>query len=136
MERLRTYWGGMLERGAVTFWEEFDPAITGPEQYDMYGDKFGKSLCHAWSASPIYLLSKYFVGLRQSGAGFILAPQLKYFSSLDCTLPIGSGDGFIRVSWDGKTLGVETNRQGGIVQLENQQHRLAPNKLWQYSNEV
>ena len=136
MERLRTYWGGMLERGAVTFWEEFDPAITGPEQYDMYGDKFGKSLCHAWSASPIYLLSKYFAGLRQSGAGFILAPQLKYFSSLDCTLPIGSGDGFVRVSWDGKTLGVETNRQGGIVQLENQQHRLAPNKLWQYSNEV
>ena len=33
------------------------------EQYDMYGDHFGKSLCHAWAASPIYFLAKYFAGL-------------------------------------------------------------------------
>lgn len=25
MEQMKNYWGGMLERGAVTFWEEFDP---------------------------------------------------------------------------------------------------------------
>ncbi len=55
LTRIREYWGGMLERGAVTFWEECDPAVLAEEQYDMYGDKFGKSLCHAWSASPIYL---------------------------------------------------------------------------------
>ncbi len=129
MDKLRTYWGGMLERGAVTFWEEFDPTVTGPEQYDMYGDKFGKSLCHAWSASPIYLLSKYFVGLRQSGTGFGLEPRLEYFDQLDCTLPIGSGDGFVRLHWDGENLEVETNRKGGILQFRNQQYRLLPNKL-------
>ena len=128
MEKLRTYWGGMLERGAVTFWEEFDPTISGPAQYDMYGDKFGKSLCHAWSASPIYLLSKYFVGLRQSENGFVLTPKLEYFGQLDCSLPIGSGDGFVHIHWDGKNLKVETNRKDGILQLENQQHRLLPNK--------
>ncbi len=60
METIRSYWGGMLERGAVTFWEEYDPEVVGEAQYDMYGDRFGKSLCHAWAASPIYLLSKYF----------------------------------------------------------------------------
>lgn len=135
MDKLRTYWGGMLERGAVTFWEEFDPTVTGPEQYDMYGDKFGKSLCHAWSASPIYLLSKYFVGLSQSGSSFCLAPMLEYFPSLDCTLPIGSGNGFVRLRWDGSLLEVETNRKGGILQFENQQYRLVPGKQWKSKEE-
>jgi len=61
---IREYWGGMLDRGAVTFWEEYDPEVPDDQQYDMYGDRFGKSLCHAWAASPIYLLAKYFVGLQ------------------------------------------------------------------------
>ena len=25
----------------------------------MYGDAFGKSLCHAWTASPIYLIARW-----------------------------------------------------------------------------
>ncbi len=58
-ERMTAYWGGMLERGATTFWEEYDPTVTGEAQYDMYGDRFGKSLCHAWAASPLYLISRY-----------------------------------------------------------------------------
>jgi hypothetical protein len=31
----------------------------------MYGRPFGKSLCHAWGASPIYLLGKYYLGVNQ-----------------------------------------------------------------------
>ena len=58
-DRLTSYWGGMLDRGAVTFWEEFDPTVPDEEQYDMYGDRFGKSLCHAWAASPLYLIGRY-----------------------------------------------------------------------------
>lgn len=58
-EEIRSYWGGMIERGAVTIWEEFDPQVEGAGQYAMYGDPFGKSLCHAWGASPIYLIGKY-----------------------------------------------------------------------------
>lgn len=38
------------------------------QQYDMYGDRFGKSLCHAWGASPVYLLARYFVGLEITDA--------------------------------------------------------------------
>lgn len=30
----------------------------------MYGHPYGKSLCHAWGASPIYLLGKYYLGVR------------------------------------------------------------------------
>lgn len=130
MERLRAYWGGMLERGAVTFWEEFDPAAKGPEQYDMYGDKFGKSLCHAWAASPIYLIARYFVGLRREGDGFVLAPRLEYFPALDCTLPVDGTDGFVRLRWDGSTLTAETNRTGGALELSGERYELRPDGPW------
>ena len=108
LARIREYWGGMLERGAVTFWEEYDPAVPKEEQYDMYGDKFGKSLCHAWSASPIYLLAKYFVGLTVTDpvkGTYEIRPHLEYFESLHCTLPVGEKD--IHIMWDGKELRIE-----------------------------
>lgn len=126
MERLRAYWGGMLERGAVTFWEEFDPSVTGTAQYDMYGDRFGKSLCHAWAASPIYLLARYFVGLSREGDGFALEPRLEYFSALDCTLPVGGAGGFVRVRWDGGLLAVETNWKGGTLWIGGDRYGLPP----------
>lgn len=126
MDTIRSYWGEMLARGAVTFWEEFDPEVTGVEQYHMYGDMFGKSLCHAWAASPIYLLSRYFVGLLQTGPGgsFALEPRLEYFGSLECTLPIGGGDGYVSLRWDGATLEAWTNCKNGNLTLNGKQYRL------------
>jgi hypothetical protein len=49
---VRTYWGGMLDAGADTFWEAFDPdnPLTSP-----YGDIHVNSFCHAWSCSPTWL---------------------------------------------------------------------------------
>ena len=92
LSEIKAYWGGMLAQGAVTFWEEFDPQKTVDEQYSMYGDPFGKSLCHAWAASPIYLLSRYFVGLRQTvpgGSEYEVNPRTDLLSDLDCTFPMG-----------------------------------------------
>ena len=91
-ETIHDYWGGMIERGAVTFWELFDPKQEGREQYGMYGDPFGKSLCHAWGASPIYLLGKYFLGVRPTSPGYKtyeVKPAVQYFEKLDCTVPVG-----------------------------------------------
>ena len=126
MDTIRSYWGEMLARGAVTFWEEFDPKVTGAEQYDMYGDRFGKSLCHAWAASPIYLLARYFVGVRQTGpeGGFVLEPHLEYFGSLECTLPVGGGDGYVSLRWDGAALEAWTNCKDGSLKLGGKQYRL------------
>jgi len=31
----------------------------------MYGRKYGKSLCHAWGAAPLYLLGRYYKKERQ-----------------------------------------------------------------------
>lgn len=56
-EKMKTYWGGMLDRGADTFWE-----IYNPEQLDIspYGGKIIHSFCHAWSCTPTYFLRTYF----------------------------------------------------------------------------
>lgn len=132
LDSIRSYWGGMIERGAVTFWEEFDPSITGPEQYDMYGDKFGKSLCHAWSASPIYLIARYIVGLELNGPGdvdFILTPHLEYFTGLDCTLPVRDKGDYVHVLWDGQELQVRTSCRDGILQLGGRQILLNPDTI-------
>jgi len=49
LELLRSYWGGMLARGASTFWEIHDPArpFLSP-----YGNHLVNSYCHTWSCSP------------------------------------------------------------------------------------
>ena len=60
---IKTYWKGMLDLGATTVWEEYNPNLSGAQHYEMYGNKYGKSLCHAWGASPIYLLGKYYLGV-------------------------------------------------------------------------
>ena len=92
LTEIKSYWGGMLKLGAVTFWEEYDPKLPLEKQYAMYGDPFGKSLCHAWAASPIYLLARYFVGLcpdQDSASGFAIHPAPGFSDSLDCTLQLG-----------------------------------------------
>ncbi len=127
---IRGYWGGMLERGAVTFWEEFDPAVTGTAQYDMYGDRFGKSLCHAWAASPVYLLARYLVGLEtimdcsegEEKLSFILAPQLSYFGKLDCTLPVGMDGASVQLYWDGHSLRVRADGTEGYLRADGCTH--------------
>ncbi|MCE5323489.1 glycoside hydrolase family 78 protein [bacterium] len=59
LARIRLCWGGMLERGASTWWETFDPSWpTGKICPD--------SLCHAWSAAPTYFLPAEILGVRPS----------------------------------------------------------------------
>ena len=125
LDKIRAYWGGMLDRGAVTFWEQFDPEAPVEEQYDMYGDRFGKSLCHAWAASPIYFLAKYFMGLNITEAGgksFEVSPHTEFFDSFDCALPVGDGE--VRLIWDGKELSVETTVSGGILNYNGEIRQL------------
>lgn len=70
LNEIKSYWGGMLRLGATSFWELYNPAEEGESHYAMYGRRFGKSLCHAWGASPAYLLGKYFLGVAPTSAGF------------------------------------------------------------------
>lgn len=53
---LSTYWGGMLDEGADTFWELYNPQ--NPNE-SPYGGTIVNSYCHAWSCAPAYFLRKY-----------------------------------------------------------------------------
>ena len=53
---LKSYWGKMIDLGADTFWEAFDP---NDLDFSPYGSPIINSYCHAWSCTPTYLLRKY-----------------------------------------------------------------------------
>lgn len=55
MGLIRHYWGGMVEAGADTFWEVYDPSqpLASP-----YGDIHINSYCHAWSCTPTWIFRK------------------------------------------------------------------------------
>ena len=67
---MKSYWGGMLRLGATTFWEKYNPEERGTQHLAMYGRPYGKSLCHAWGASPIYIIGRYFLGVRPVKPGY------------------------------------------------------------------
>ena len=129
-EKILEYWGGMLDMGAVTFWEEFDPAQTGDEKYGMYGDPYGKSLCHAWGASPIYLIGRYFVGLYPTKPGyqeFAVQPEgIHILEKFSGEFPVKNGS--VRISWEKPCLTVSTDVPGGTVILREKRYSLAPGK--------
>ena len=126
----------MIKKGATTIWEEYDPSVTGKQQFAMYGDPFGKSLCHAWGSSPVYLLGRYFMGLQPTSAGystFEVAPHLTMFEHLDCTLPIKGGSVHFRVH-DGQ-VDITTDRPGGTVVTGKEKILLQPNQAVTITNE-
>lgn len=51
LKQIEKIWGAMLESGCQTFWE----TELGADDFDKAG-----SLCHGWSAVPVYLFGKYF----------------------------------------------------------------------------
>ena len=55
-EMLITYWGGMVKKGADTFWEVYDPNDDYKSPYKFYPMN---SYCHAWSCTPVYFIYKY-----------------------------------------------------------------------------
>lgn len=81
MDIIRKFWGGMLNMGATTFWEDFDLDWTKnagridefvPEgKDDIHGDFGGycyvgyrHSLCHGWASGPTAWLSNHVLGVE------------------------------------------------------------------------
>ena len=95
LKEMKNYWGGMLKLGATSFWEEYNPDKKDTEHLAMYGRPFGKSLCHAWGASPIYLLGKYYLGVKPLTAGYqtyIIEPNLGGLAWMEGKVPTPEGD--------------------------------------------
>jgi len=55
-EALTTYWGGMVKKGADTFWEVYDPTDELKSPYNFFPVN---SYCHAWSCTSVYFIRKY-----------------------------------------------------------------------------
>lgn len=101
LKEMKEYWGGMSKLGATSFWEEYDPSKSGTEHYAMYGRKFGKSLCHAWGASPIYLLGKYYLGVKPTAAGYAtytVEPNLGGLHWMEGKVPTPNGEIVLKVT--------------------------------------
>jgi len=92
---MRERYGRMLQRGATTLWESFEPTA---------------SLCHGFSATPVYQLSTEVLGIAPIAPGFVrfrCAPQLADLAHARGVFPTVRGD--IRVAWE---------RTGSDISLE------------------
>jgi hypothetical protein len=81
INNIRQYWGGMLDMGATTFWEDFDldwtvnaagiDELVPPGKKDIHAD-FGAycyknlrhSLCHGWASGPTAWLTAHVLGVQ------------------------------------------------------------------------
>ena len=81
LKDMKEYWGGMLDMGATTFWEDFNldwldnaapiDEVVPEGKIDIHGDygaycyvKFRHSLCHGWASGPCPWLSRYVLGVQ------------------------------------------------------------------------
>ena len=87
LDDMRAFWGGMLQMGATTFWEDFSvdwmqnaapiDEIVPEGKKDIHGDfgaycyrGFRHSLCHGWSSGPATFLLRYVLGVKPLEPGF------------------------------------------------------------------
>ena len=81
LNNIRDFWGGMLDLGATTFWEDFNldwtvnagriDELVPAGKKDIHGDfgnycykGFRHSLCHGWASGPTAWLSEHVLGIQ------------------------------------------------------------------------
>ncbi|HBB90318.1 MAG: hypothetical protein A2X22_06990 [Bacteroidetes bacterium GWF2_49_14] len=120
LEFVRDYWGGMLKLGATSVWEAYDPDQKGDEHYAMYGHPFGKSLCHAWGANPVYLFGKYLLGVKPTSPGYTtytIEPSLAGLEWIKGKVPTPNGT--IELYMNKMEIRVKTAQGKGILRIES-----------------
>jgi hypothetical protein len=111
LDFISQYWGGMLDYGATTFWEDFDLAWTentgridelvAPGKKDLHGDfgahcyvGFRHSFCHGWAGGPTAWLSKNVLGVTPVAPGCAkvkITPHLGRLAWAEGTYPTPKG---------------------------------------------
>ena len=125
-KKIESYWGGMVKLGATSIWEQYIPENKGIEHYQMYGRKYGCSLCHAWGGGPIYLLGRYCLGVYPTSVGYetyAVEPNLGIYKHIDGKTPLPEG-GEVEVRMDAHSCTVRTTRAGGTLILGGKQYSL------------
>jgi alpha-L-rhamnosidase len=106
LDWIRKYWGGMIDEGATSFWEGYDPSW--PKQ-DFHAhlnaddeEGFRTSLAHGWSSGPTAWLSEQILGIRPTAGGFSevnIRPDLAGLPWVRGSMPTPQGP--IRVDYEG-----------------------------------
>lgn len=111
MQIAQEYYGAMLDKGATTFWENFDIEWTKDSsridefptenQKDIHGDfgancytGFRHSLCHGWSSGIIAFLIENVAGIKVIEKGFkkIKIEPMNNIGSMKCDVPTPYGN--------------------------------------------
>ncbi len=110
LDVIREYWGGMLDMGATTFWEDFDinwmknaariDEIVPEDKVDIHGD-YGNycykglrhSLSHGWASGPTSWLTEYVLGIHVEDGGrtVSITPHLCDLDWAKGSLPLKQG---------------------------------------------
>jgi len=122
LELIKRYWGGMLDYGATSFWEDFDldwirnsnhitePPVSGKD--DLHAD-FGNycykglrhSLSHGWSCGPAPFLSERVLGVRFPKPGKVsIQPDLGSLEFVRGCVPTPFGPVKVEADCSGKFL--------------------------------
>ncbi|MFC4779502.1 alpha-L-rhamnosidase N-terminal domain-containing protein [Paenibacillus sp. GCM10023252] len=107
---IRSFWGAMAERGATTWWETFNPSSPACSVASTYQGNVPTYLwegpllsqCHAWGASPAYILHHIVTGVNVLKLGdriiHLSRPLDGGPTKLEAELPTRYGP--ITVSWE------------------------------------
>lgn len=111
LDIISEYWGGMLDLGATTFWEDFNiewlenaariDELVPDGKIDVHGN-YGDycyvghrhSLCHGWASGPTAWMSEHVLGIKVTKAGgkeFKISPNLGRLKYAEGTYPTPYG---------------------------------------------
>jgi len=109
---MKSYWGGMLDAGATSFWEAWDPSWAGSDPHAKLeaDDKVGyyASLAHGWSSGPAAWLMEQLLGITATEPGFrvtTIRPELAGLGAVRGAVATPFGP--VRVDADAKKIAVE-----------------------------
>ena len=134
LHEMKAYWGGMLREGATSFWEKYNPEESGRQHLAMYGRPYGKSLCHAWGASPVYLMGKYYLGVKPVKPGYAeyeVCPVLGGLKWMEGEVPTPFGK--ISVKMDDQRITVRSDGGKGTLLIDGKRIEIPVGKELTYT---
>ncbi|MBR0144618.1 MAG: alpha-L-rhamnosidase [Clostridia bacterium] len=126
LKTMKDYWGGMIQMGATSFFEDFDidwmensfgiDSLPVEGKHDLHGDfggycyrNFRHSLCHGWASGPVPYLQETLLGvafLEPGGKKVRIAPHLSGLAFAEGSVPTPYG--VIRVRHEATPDGVRS----------------------------
>jgi len=98
VDEIRTLFGPMLATGTTTLWESFEPIA---------------SLCHGFSATPVYQLSRHCLGIEATRPGY------ESFSVDYCGSPLEWAKGEIPTRWGNISVSWQVSGGAAIVEIDH-----------------